>query len=99
MVKKSDGTWRPCGDYRCLNNITTLDRYLLPNTQILGNKLAGCCVFSLLYLVKGHHQVPVADVPKTTIITLFSLYEYLYMPFWLKNMAQFFQQLMDNLLV
>ena len=100
MVKKSDGTWWPCGDYRRLNNITTPDRYPLPNMQDLGHKLAGCRVFSRLDLVKGYHQVPVADadVPKTAIITPFGLYEYLYMPFGLKNAAQSFQRLMDNLL-
>ena len=93
MVKKSDGTWQPCGDYRRLNNITTPDRYPLPNMQDLGHKLAGCRVFSRLDLVKGYHQVPVADtdVQKTAIITPFGLYEYLYMPFGLKNAAQSFQ--------
>ena len=55
MVKKCDGTWQPCGDYRRLNNITTLDRYPLPNMQDLGHKLAGCRVFSRLDLVKGYH--------------------------------------------
>ena len=52
MVKKSDSTWRPCGDYRRLNNITTPDRYPLPNMQDLGHKLASCRVFSHLDLVK-----------------------------------------------
>ena len=93
MVKKPDGTWRPCVDYRRLNNITTLDRYPLPNMQDLGNKLSSCHVFSRLDLVKGYHQVPVADahVPKTTIITWLDLYKYLYMPFGLKKTAQSFQ--------
>ena len=61
--------------------------------QDLGNKLAGCHVFSRLDLVKGYHQVPVADahVPKTTIITWLDLYKYLYMPFGLKKTAQSFQ--------
>ena len=53
MVQKSNGYWRPCGDYRRLNNITTLDRYPLPNMQDLGTKLAGCRVFSHLDLIKG----------------------------------------------
>ena len=50
MVKKSDGSWCPCGDYRRLN-ITTPDRYPLPNMQDLSCKLAGCTNFSRLDLV------------------------------------------------
>ena len=61
--------------------------------QDLGEKLAGCHVFTRLDLVKGYHQVPMsdADVPKTAFITLFGLYEYLYMLFGMKNAAQSFQ--------
>ena len=72
--------------------------------QDLSSKLAGYQVFSHLDLVyhqvPGYHQVPVSDaeVPKTTIITPFGLYQYLYMPFRLKNAAQSFQHLMDRLL-
>jgi cleavage and polyadenylation specificity factor subunit 1 len=57
-------------------------------------------VFSTLDLLKGyHHQVPVAspDIPKTATVTPFSLFEYLYMPFGLRNAAQTFQRLMDRL--
>ena len=55
--------------------------------QDLNSRPAGCKVFSKLDLVKGYHQVPVAtaEVPKTAIITPFGLFEYLYMPFGLKN--------------
>ena len=41
MVKKSDGSWYPCGDCRHLNNINTPDRYPLPNMQDLGSKMVG----------------------------------------------------------
>lgn len=51
-------------------------------------------------LVRGYHQVPVRpqDVPKTVVITPFSLFEFLCMPLGLKNGAQDFQHLMDTVL-
>jgi hypothetical protein len=45
MVPKKDGSWRPCGDYRCLNLVTTQDKYPLPNMQNLYNGLHGFNVF------------------------------------------------------
>jgi Reverse transcriptase (RNA-dependent DNA polymerase) len=100
MVPKTDGSWWPCGDSRRLNMATVHDRYPLPNIQDLTSQLHGCTVFSKIDLVKGYHQVPVAaeDIPKTAIVTPFGLFEYLYMPFGLKNAAQTFQRLMDKIL-
>jgi hypothetical protein len=71
MVPKKDGSWRPCGDYRRLNLVTTPDKYPLPNMQDLSNGLHVCNVFSKIDLVKDYHQIPVAaaDIPKTAIIT------------------------------
>jgi hypothetical protein len=99
MVPKPDGSFRPCGDYRRLNTITEDDRYPLPSILDFSSNLAGCTVFSKVDLVKGHHQVPMAesDIPKTAICTPFGLFEYLFMPFGLKNAAQTFQRLMDRL--
>ncbi len=56
MVAKKDGSWRPCGDYRRLNTVTTPDRYPLPNMQDLANGLDGCTIFSKIDLVKGYHS-------------------------------------------
>jgi hypothetical protein len=55
MVPKKDGSWRPCGDYRHLNLVTSLDKYPLPNMQDLSNGLHSCTVFSKIDLVKGYH--------------------------------------------
>jgi hypothetical protein len=97
MVPEKDGSWRPCGDYRHLNMITTPDKYPLPNMQDLSNGLDGCSVFSKLDLFKGYHQTPVApeDIPKTVIITPFGLFEYLFTPFGLSNTAQTFRRMID----
>ena len=59
MVKKDDGTWQPCGDYRHLNTVTKPDRYPIPNMQDLTARLHGCTIFSKLDLKKGYYQVPV----------------------------------------
>ena len=80
MVQKSNGSWRPCGNYRHLNNVTRPDWYPLPNISDFTNNLRGCKFFSKLVLVKGYNQVPMseADICKTVIVTPFGLFEFLY---------------------
>ena len=80
-------SWRRCGDYGRLNNAAVLDRYLVPYIQDLSTNLSGAKIFVKVDLVCGYHQIPVhqADVPKTAIITLFGLFEFLQMLFGLKE--------------
>jgi hypothetical protein len=63
-------------------------------------KMSGHSVFSKIDLQKGYHQIPMnsADVPKTVITTPFGLYEFLCMPFELRNAGCTFQPLMDRAL-
>jgi len=98
MVKKADGSWRPCGDYRLLNARTVPDRYAIPNLQSIHFKLQGSKVYSRLDLVKAYHFIPVQeeDVKKTAICTPFGTYEYLRMPFGLRNAANSFQRFIDD---
>ena len=94
------GGWRVCGDYRRLNSITVDDKYPVRAIQDFNAELHGKTIFSKIDLMKGYHQIPVADedVKKTAIITPFGLYVFPRTPFGLKNAGQDFQRLMDNIL-
>ena len=72
--------------------------YSVPHIQDFTSRLAGCHIFSKSRPHPGYHQIPAADedIPKTTVITPFGLFESLVMPFGLKNLAQAFQRLMDQ---
>ena len=100
LVPKPDGSWRPTGDYRRLNNVTVPDQYPLPNVLDFTANLAGKKFFTKLDLVKGYYQVPMhpSDIPKTAVVTPFGLWEWTRMPFGVRNAAQSFQRLMDQVL-
>ena len=95
MVRKADGSWRPCGDFRRLNLVTEPDVYTLPNMLDFATKAAGCTKIDLR---KGYHQIPVnpADMQKTAITTPFGLFEYKRMPFGLRNAGPSFQRHVDR---
>ena len=95
--KKKDGNWRPCGDYGRLNACTIRDNYPLPHIHDCTARLANTKIYSKIYLVKGYHQIPIkaGHEKKTAIVTLFGLFEFLRMPFGLKNATQTFQRMMD----
>ena len=100
VTPKPNGGWRVCGDYRRLNTLTTDDRYPVRSLQDFTAELHGKTIFSKVDLMKGYHQIPVADgdVRKTAVITPFGLFVFPRCPFGLKNAGQDFQRLMDHIL-
>ena len=98
MVAKPSGGWRVCGDYRALNAVSDDERYPMPHLQDFAINLEGKNIFSKIDLVRAYNQVPMnaADIAKMAIVTPFGLFEYLRMPFGLKNAAQTFQRFMDS---
>ena len=101
LVPKPGSTdFRICVDYRRLNGSTIRDRYLILHIHDFASGLQGATIFSKIDLAKAYHQIPVApgDIPKTAVTTPFGLYEFIKMPFGLRNAAQTFQRLTDEVL-
>jgi hypothetical protein len=96
LVKKdSTGLWiekRMCGDYRPLNLVTPQDRYPMPILEELFDSIGDSNIFTIVDLRQGFNQIVFVakDRKKTTFHGSNKLWEWLVMPFGLKNALIFF---------
>lgn len=104
VPKKKDASgkqkWRLVIDYRKLNQKTIDDRYPIPDITSILDKLGKCQYYSTLDLASGFHQIEIdtKDISKTAFSVEHGHYEFVRMPFGLKNAPSTFQRVMDNVL-
>ncbi|GJT26465.1 reverse transcriptase domain-containing protein [Tanacetum coccineum] len=98
MVKKHDGSWRMCVDFKDLNKACPKDGYPLSEIDWKVESLYGFPFKCFLDAYKGYHQIKMAkeDEEKTAFITSQGIYCYSKMPFGLRNARATYQHLVDK---
>ena len=99
MVKKANGKWRMCVDFKDLNNACPKDNFPLPKIDQLIDSTTGHKLLTFMDAFSGYNQIQMAkeDQEKTAFITSKGLYCYRVMPFGLKNAGATYQRLVNQM--
>jgi len=92
--------YRKVIDFKWLNAVTISDTYPIPDITSILDSLGKAKYFTTLDLTSGFHQIYMkeSDTPKTAFSTLNGKYEFLRLPFGLKNAPAIFQRMIDDVL-
>jgi len=87
-------------DFKRLNAVTIADTYPIPDINSILASLGMAKYFTTLDLTSGFHQIYMleSDTPKTAFSTLNGKYEFLRLPFGLKNDPAVFLRMIDDVL-
>jgi len=100
VVKKKNGDFRMCIDFRRLNSVTVKPMYRIPDNQSLFNHLAGATMFSTIDVSNAYYQCEMRESDKklTAFTTRKGQFEFNRMPFGLSGAPFTFQRLMHTIL-
>lgn len=100
LIKKKEGDYRMCVDYRKLNSITKREAFPVPNIEETLNSLANKTVFTSLDLLSGYYQIKVAEECRhlTSFVTTKGQYEFTRMPFGLTNSPAIFMRVIAKVI-
>ena len=100
LAKKADGSLRLCCDFRLLNKVTVPDAFPIPNINHMLSTMKQSKYFSTMDLASGFHQLKVkpSDIPLTAFVTPDALYEWVVLPFGVRNGPPSFCRAMSSVL-